>query len=486
LIPFADFSPDRSDFDPSVTDNVLNVQPGPTGYMPFPDKSTVGSALPDTCRGAFLARTSAGVYQAFAFTEGKAYIFDSVNREWDDVSKPATTYSVPTEGSWSVVQFGDYVIATNGSDAPQFYNLATPTTFTDLAGSPPISAVAAIVGDFLAFGNAGSYGARSVAWSGINNAEFWTPGNRGSDYQVFPEGGEVLGIAGFERGAVVFQDNVIREMTVNLASPFIFNFTKTDETRTIVAPRSIVRAGGGIFFLTLEGFFRYGQPSTPIGNERVDRFFQADVDFDYIWQTQGAADPVRQVVYWRYQSVNGGSATATDRVLIYNYALDRWSLANVDLTWIFPATTPGETLESLDALGFTLDTFPVPFDSRIFAGGTPLIAGFDTDDKLVFFSGSPLEAVVQTGDQGLAFPRRAFVNGFRPVTDASSTYGRVAIKDRHGGNRVWGTEYAVQSTGLIPARANGRLHRCEVRIPAGEEWAHLHGIEPQVSSGGNR
>lgn len=486
MIPFASFEPDRSDFDPNVTDNVLNVMPTPSGYAPFPDKAVVSSALPGVCRGAFLARTSAGVYQTFAFTETKAYIFNGITDAWDDVSKAATTYAVPSEGSWSVVQFGDYVIATNGVDQPQFYNLASPGTFDNLAGSPPAGTVCAVVGDFLAMGGTDDYGPRSVAWSGINNSEYWTPGNRGSDYQIFPEGGEVLGIAGFERGAVVFQDNVIREMTVNLSSPFIFTFTKTDETRTIVAPRSIVRAGGGIFFLTLEGFFRYGQPSQPIGNERIDRFFQSDVDFDYIWQTQGAADPINKVVYWRYKSVDGGSATATDRVLIYNYVLDKWSIANVDLTWIFPSTTPGETLESLDALGFTLDNFPTPFDSRLFAGGTPLIGGFDTDNKLVFFSGNPLEATLQTGDQSLAFPRRAFVNGFRPITDAPTVYGRVATKDRHGGSRVWGNEALVQSTGLIPARANGRLHRFEVRVPAGTEWSHMHGIEPQATPGGNR
>jgi hypothetical protein len=486
VISFAEFAPDRSDFDPSVTDNVLNVVPGQTGYQPFPDKASISNALASAPRGAFLARTSAGVYQTFAFTETDAYIYNGTTRVWDEISKPASTYSVPAEGSWSVLQFGDYVVATNGSDPVQYYNLATPTTFLDLPGSPPRGVVAAVVGDFLAFGNTNSYGLRSVAWSGINNAEFWTPGNRGSDYQVFPEGGEVLGIAGFEGGAVVFQDNVIREMSVNLSSPFIFNFRKTDETRTIVAPRSIVRAGGGIFFLTLEGFFRYGQPSVPIGNERVDRFFQSDADFSFLWQTQGAADPVNKVVYWRYKSVNGGSSTTTDRVLIYNYLLDKWSLANVELSWIFPSTTPGETLESLDALGFTLDTFPTPFDSRTFAGGTPLIGGFDADYKLVFFNGSPLEAVLQTGDQGLAFPRRAFVNGFRPVTDAGDTFGRVAVKDRHGGNRVWGGETAVQTTGLIPARASGRLHRFEVRIPAGTEWTHIHGVEPQATPGGNR
>jgi hypothetical protein len=486
VISFAEFAPDRSDFDPAVTDNVLNVMPGQTGYLPFPDKAAVSNALEAEPRGAFLARTGAGVYQTFAFTETAAYIYNSTTREWDDVTKPATTYSVPSEGAWSVVQFGDYVIATNGSDPVQYYNLASPTTFLDLPGTPPSGTVAAVVGDFLAFGNTDDYGPRSVVWSGINNSEYWTPGNRGSDFQLFPEGGEVLGIAGFEGGAVVFQDNVIREMTVNLSSPFIFNFRKTDETRTIVAPRSIVRAGGGIFFLTLEGFFRYGQPSQPIGNERVDRFFQADADFNSLWQAQGAADPVNKVVYWRYKSVNGGSDTTTDRVLIYNYLLDKWSIANVELSWIFPSTTPGETLESLDALGFTLDTFPTSFDSRLFSGGTPLIGGFDASYRLVFFNGTPLEATLQTGDTALAFPRRAFVNGFRPITDASTVYGNVATRDRHGANRVWGNEALIQSTGLVPARANGRLHRFEVRVPAGTEWTHIHGIEPNATPGGNR
>lgn len=486
MIPLGEFAPDRSEFDGATTDTLLNVIPTPSGYAPFPDKTVISDALPGAPRGAILARTSAGVYQTFAFTAGKAYKFNETGRDWDDVSKTATTYAVPSEGSWSVLQFGNYIIATNGADSVQYYNLASPGTFDNLAGSPPTGVVAATVGDFLVLGNTSTYGPRSVAWSGINDPEYWVPGNRGSDFQVFPEGGEVLGIAGFEGGAVVFQDNMIREMTVNLGSPFIFIFTKTDETRTIVAPRSIVRAGAGIFFLTLEGFFRYGRPSVPIGNERIDRFFQEDADFNYLWQAQGAADPVNKIVYWRYKSVNGGSDTTTDRVLIYNYALDRWSLASVELSWIFPSTTPGETLESLDDLGYTIDTLPTSLDSRLFSGGSPLIGGFDAEYKLVFFSGAPLEATVQTIDHALLAPRRAFVNGFRPVSNASTVYGRVGVRDRHGGTTAWGSEAAVQSTGIIPARANGRLHRFELRIPAGESWTHIHGVDPQVRPGGNR
>jgi hypothetical protein len=485
VIPFAPFCPDSSDFDPSVTDTVVNVIPRPSSYGPFPGFATASEALPDQPRGAFLARTSAGAYRTFAFTEDAIYEFNGATRDWDDVSKAATTYAVPSEGAWSVVQFGDYVIAVNGIDDNQYFDLGSSTEFADLAGTPPKATYAAVVGDFLTLGNTETYGARSVAWGGVNDAEFWEPGRRGSDYQIFPEGGEVLGIAGFERGAVVFQDNVIREQTLNLASPFIFTFNKTDETRTIVAPRSITRAGGQIFFLTLEGFFRYGVPSTPIGNERVDRFFQADADIEYLWQVQGAADPINKIVYWRYKSNNSTSATTTDRVLIYNYVLDRWSLANVELSWIFSSTTPGVTLEGLDALGYTLDTLPTSLDSRTFAGGTPLIGGFNASYELGFFSGAPLEAVLQTGDVSIA-PERAFVRGFRPVCDAETITGRVAVKDRHGIERTWSDATAVERTGLIPIRASGRLHRFEVTIPANETWEHAHGVTPDAAPEGRQ
>lgn len=486
MIEFAAFAPDRSAFDPSVTNYVRNVIPRPTSYGPFPAKVTVGDALPGRPRGAFLARTSAGVYQTFAWTEDAAYKFNGTDKDWDDVTKTATTYAVPTEGAWSVRQFGNYVVAVNGVDNPQYYDLSSSSLFDDLAGSPPVGTHAAVVGDFLVFGNTDAYGPRSVAWSGLNDAEAWTVGSQASDYQVFPEGGEILGIAGFDGGAVIFQDNVIREMVFDPASQYVFQFRKTDETRTIVAPRSIVRAGGGIFFLTLEGFFRYGQPSVPIGDERIDRWFRDDVNIDQIWQTQGAADPVNKIVYWRYSSVNHARTDTTDRVLIYNYAVDRWSVADVELSWIFPATSPGETLESLDALGFTLDTFPTSFDSRIFAGGTPLIAGFDENYKLVFFSGTPLEAVIQTGDVSLNGMRRAFVNGFRPISDAEDVSGRVAIKDRHGDALAWKAEASINRTGIIPCRANGRLHRFEITIPAEEAWNHAHGVDVPAVPGGDQ
>lgn len=476
MIPFASFEPDRSDFDTNTTDTVLNVMPRLNGWGPFPSLSLASNALPAVPKGAFLARTSSGTYRTFAGTATKLYEFNGTTRNWDDVSKPATTYAVPSEGSWQFAQFGDLVIATNGVDTPQKFNFGGGSTFDDLGGSPPKGSYITVVGDFLLLGSTDT-SVRQVWWSGLNNAEFWTPRKQSSDFQTFPEGGQVLGMAGFDLGCVIFQDNIIREMTRD--PNFVFSFQRTDNTRTIAAPLSIVSAGGSIFFATLEGFFRYGRPSTPIGNERVDRFFADDVDSSYLFLMQGASDPINKTVYWRYRSNNHTNADTTDRVILYNYALDRWSLIDVELSYIFPSTTPGQTLESLDALGYTLDTLPTSLDSRQWAGGTPLIGGFDADFKLGFFSGSPLDATLQTGDQQLAPPFRSYVSGFRLVGDPETYSGRVSAKSTYGAARTWGNSASSNRTGLVPARSSARLHRFEVTIPS-QTWAHAHGVEPEA------
>ena len=487
MITFPEYAPDRSRLDPAVTDTATNVVPKAGGYGPFPQQSIVSSALAAVPRGAFLARDNAGAYSIFAFTAGKAYKFNTSTSGWDDVTKAATTYGLPASEAWAVEQFGTQVIASNSFDENQVFTLGSSTEFADLGGGSPKALRNTVVSEFFVVGRTDDYGINSIAWSGINDATYWTPGRRASDYQVFPDGGEVLGVIGAERGGLVFQDSAIREMVFNPSSPFIFNFEKTDESKTIIAPRGIVRAGGQIFYIALEGFYRYGRPSAPIGNERVDRFFAEDVNQSYIWQTQASADPINHKVYWRYTSNDSNSAEATDRVLVYDYALDRWSVMNIDLTWLFPAVTPGETLESLDALGYTLDTLPASLDSRFWAGGVPLIGGFDTSYRLVFFSGAPMAATVGTGDVMLLSPRRAFVNGWRPVTDAPSISGRVGVRDWTGGNLTWKTSYDVLRTGEIPARANGRTHRFEASISAGTQWSYLHGLDPSsVTDGGNQ
>lgn len=481
MIPFAPWEPDRSKFNPNVSDVLKNVVVHEDHLAPFPALVTFSSALAAAPKGAFIAWDDNSDPHIFAGTATKLYKLNTSTLAWDDVSKPATTYALGSSDNWAFTQFGDWVIATNRADNAQYFDLSGGATFVDLNGSPGAHRLAFTTGDFLVFGDD-----RQITWSGLNAPEFWTPRKRSSDFQIFPDGGQLLAGVGFERGALIFQDNAIREMLPAFNSPMVFTFQKSNEQRGAISPRAVASTGDQVFYLSQDGVFEYGRPSKPIGFEKVDNFMLDTLDTTRLWMTEAAVDPVNQVVYWRYKTSASVGDNTTDRVLAYHYRLGQFVDLEIELSGLLAVTTPGYTLEGLDALG-NLDALPYSLDSRAYAAGAPVLGAFDASYKLGIFQGDPLEATARTGAVRLNDANRTYVRGFRPITDAGGVTGRVGCKSVHSSSTSWKTSAGlIDSTGIIPTRADARLHEFEVTIPASEAWTALHGVEPDGKVSGAR
>lgn len=487
LLSFANYAPDRSPFDPSVTDTLENVLPIQGGYGPFPSFTALSQPLPERPQGSYLAYVNNGNYLLFAGTATKLFRFDGSTLGWVDVSNG--TYSTPDTERWSMAQYGSWLLATNGVDPVQYIDLDTPTSFANLSPDAPRSKFVGTMGDFVMLAHL-STNQRMVQWSGLNQPQFWTPRQRSSDFQAFPDGGEIMGFAGGVNGCIIFHAESVRRGNLALETPMVMTFQQTLTNHGCMAPKSVVPTGSGIYYLSDDGFYRYNEPAPAgIGLERVDNTFIADISRQEIYNVWGSEDPNRKIVYWAYRSIANTTANSFDKVLLYHYGVDRWSLLkpNRIMTGLVEASTPGFTLDSLATLGIPLDQLPYSLDSRAWSGGTPTIAAFDTDFRLGFFSGDPLQAVLQTGDVQLTTGGRSFVNGFTPLCDASSVSGRVAVKDRAGGAQSWGNPADVHpKTGMIPARSSGRFHRFETTIPTGQQWTAVHGIEPAAVSEGQQ
>lgn len=489
IIPFADFAPDRSPFDAATTDTLRNVLPKLNSWGPFPSITGLTVALEAQPRGAFMAVDSSGNKTIFAGTADKLWKLNSGTLDWDDVSQALTTYSVPDGYRWEATQHGDRVVFNNRNDDPQYWDLGSSTTFLDLPGSPPKARVNAVIGDFLMLGETES-NPRGIRWSGLDDTEFWTIGAKNSGDQILPDGRSVVAIKGMEKGGIIFQEDAVRAFQLQLGTPIIAQIFKLEEKRGAVSGPGVVSVGRECYFLAQDGFYviRPGEAATPIGTERVDDFFYADVDTAFLTSVEAAVDPIRHVVFWRYKSTSHTNVATTDKVLVYSYTLNKWSLIEQELSGLFTAATPGYTLDNLETLlGLDLDHLPFSLDSRVWQGGAPLLGGFTSDYKLGFFAGDALEAVIETGSIALTAGRRTFVRGFRPIVDTSSVYGQGASLITHGSTPSWGTEaVAISTTGKVPARSSALLHRFRVRIPAASDWTAIHGVEPDGAPAGMR
>src|SRR5712691_8742298 len=362
LIPFGEYRPDIANYQTQFAAFLSNALPRADGYGPFPDFSAYSAALAGRCRGFFKAIKSDGSIAIFAATATRLYQLNHTNFTWADGSKGGAAYSaLSATDNWQFAQFNNFVISVQANSAPQLFDLRSSVAFDDLAGSPPQARYISVVGRFIVLSGLLSNPYR-VQWSGLNDVTQWTSGVNSSDYQDFPDGGIVRGVAGGEFG-VIFQETAMRRMVYAPGSPVIFNIERITEDKGLVAPYSLIRAADKIFFLAPQGFqgmVSTGAPS-PIGKERFDRTFFADYDSGSIQLIIGAADPEQTRVYWAYKS-QSGTTGQFDKVLCYDYALDRASIVTMSGEYLASLARPGVTLESLDSISGSIDALTFSLD----------------------------------------------------------------------------------------------------------------------------
>jgi hypothetical protein len=353
LLAAGDYRPDVSDYEGQATKNILNVIPRGDGYGPFPSFSGYTAPLPATCRGAFYALKSDGTVVTFASTSTKLYKLNNTDFTWADVSLSGGSYSALTStAQWQFAQTGNLVFATQANAVLQVFDLSSATAFGNALGSPPQAAYISVVGRFLVLSGLLSTPYR-IQWSGLNSfnaSTSWTSGTNSSDFQDFPDGGIVRGVAGGEAG-IIFQDQAIRRMSYVPGSPIIFQIDRITQDKGLYAPYSIIRAGERIFFYAGQGFHKIepGSVPTQIGREKVDRTFLADLDKGNLQLFMGAADPRSTRVYWAYKSASGSVGTY-DKVLGYDFLLDRFFPLSVTGEYLLGISQTGLTLENLDTL----------------------------------------------------------------------------------------------------------------------------------------
>lgn len=352
LVSFGNFQPDIIDLNTNVSNNVTNVLPRADGYGPHPDINAFTQSLPAPCRGAFYARNADGSAQIFAGTaESRLYELNNTNFSWIDVSNGGVAYpALIATDNWQFVQFNTLVIAVQQNTVPQVFTLGSSTAFSALGGSPPQASHVAIVNRFIVLsGLLANY--TRVQWSDLDNPTQWTAGIGLADFQDLPDGGLVHDVRGSDYDGVIFQDSAIRRMVFSPGSPIVFDIQKVSDNDGIYGQYSSIKAGDNVYFHSPQGFkviVPGGYPSA-IGKEAVDRSFSADLDQANMQLFVASTDPQANRVYWAYKS-GAGSAGLFDKVLIYDWALKRWTTLKLMGQHITFAAKPGITLEGLDAI----------------------------------------------------------------------------------------------------------------------------------------
>jgi hypothetical protein len=315
-----------------------------------------------------------------------------------------------------------------------------------------------------------------VFWSDINDETNWTPGTGSqSDTQTIPDGGDIKGITGGEFGIVLLERSIYRMTYVG--APLYFQFDNITRQLGCLSSGSVVQSGGFTYFLSDDGFYVCdGQTVKPIGNERVDRWFDDNINPSLLQNISSAIDPINKLVIWGFTNT-----FANTYLLIYNWAVDKWSYAEVDSDYVSSLATQPTTVENLDNYSASIDTLPASLDSRLWAGGL-LVLGGVRDQRVVTFSGLNSTAVLTTGD--IDAGANSMIRLARPLIDNGSANVSVASRQRLDGEITFSTPVSASSENRVSLRSNGRFHRVSV-TPTGA-WAKAMGVEFEITPTGGR
>lgn len=481
LVPLPSFAPDQSTFNPQASKYVINCRPTKDGWGPLKSLVGISTALPTAPRGGIAVKADDGNWKIFVGTATNLYRLDSSAYTWTEISRVTDGYTLADGVFWSFARFGNTLIATAvGSTYPQFTDLGTSNDFAHLSNATFEAVGAAAVGDFLVFwGIDGDK--RMVKWSGVNDITYWTKARRGSDEQIFPDGGAIQAILPQSMNAIIVQETSIRPMAFDAGSGLTFRFAPLiDPERGAFAPRSVVNIGPNDFvYLAKDGFYR---GVNPIGAERVDRYFFENCSSSKYDLVSGTSDPFDKIVWWRFEDADGVS-----KMLGYDWQWDRWGLRDTDALDLFPAATAGLTLGALDALYATIADMPYAVGSRFYQGGIPGLAGFTSDYKIGFFDGTNLEAIIETEDKALNYPRRANTGKITVIVDSPDAQVAIATKEVQGQADSFGA-YLSRHTSqpFINSRTSGRLHKFRVKMPTTATWTNASAIDIEHTDGGNR
>ena len=470
---FTEWLPDQPDNSGALND-ALNVIPVSVGYQPFPNAVDFSDSASEDLNAVFVAKWGTEVV-VFGGGATKLFKFNGDTEALEDKSK-AGGYTGTL--SWKFQQFGKTVLAVNGNDFIQYWTIGTSTVWADIATSPKPKEMA-VVRDFVVVGSllTGALGSSTVQWSDINDETDWTAGATSqSDTQVIADGGNLVGITGGEFGLVFLEKSISRMSYVG--SPLFFQFDNISRGLGCLSGNSVCQYNNVTFFLSDDGFYSCdGTSVTPIGNEKIDRWFFDNIDLSLIGSMSASINPTSNIAIWNYANNSGGRT-----ILVYNWSLGKWSRVNTTATVVGNIATVGTTLEGLGTLGYTdIDAMPASLDARLWVGGKFLFAGA-TGAKISTFTGSEYNSQLITTDIEVGF--NSVVTLVRPQIDNGSADIAVASRRELNDVIIFSPTVTTTSEGRASVRSGGRYHRIVV-YPTGS-WNTAMAIDVDIKPQGNR
>jgi len=336
------YAPDQTrlwDAAPGTVYDVTNMVPTPRGtYSTFGASESWGNS------GTLAGTASPIIAYMMPLLDGTSRLFVCTAAnidEYDNAGTPARTNRGTgyTATTWSMAQYGNSTIATNGVDAPQVATGAG-SNFAALGGTPPDAKIVVVQSNIvLLFNVADGVTTAQDGWnsSGLGNSTSWTAVNilggastanlatQANNGRLLQAPGPITAAVAFRDQVVVFKDNAIIVMQYS-GNPFGFTSRLVTNQVGTHSMHGVVEHRGKLYFHHTSGFYTFdGSQLQNIGDGTVNTRAYSQLGYGASASAIGdmitTVDDVTCNVFF-LRKISGQSYRT--RALVFNSANGKW------------------------------------------------------------------------------------------------------------------------------------------------------------------
>lgn len=266
---------------------------------------------------------------------------------------------VHTASAWSMVNWGAWIIATNGVDPIQIYRIGSDSNFIGLNSlgdfdCPARAEILVKAGQHIVAFNTDE-GATAYEWSDEDDPTTWIPSaSNGAGGNVIRDfDSPIRAACKLGDRTAIYGDNQLALMTY-LGTPLYFGVNKALQGIGAFGKNSVVSVDRRNYGFGKQGFFvTDGAQSKPIDEGRIRDLVLDEVNLEQISKVNAVHKARTGEVIWYYPT---GTNLEPTKAAVYNYLRDGWTFLDHGKTCSIPAriydvpysgNSSGELLEEL-------------------------------------------------------------------------------------------------------------------------------------------
>lgn len=292
-------------------------------------------------------------------------------------NNPATGSSVLDATTWSLDNWGEYLIGCSTSDGKAYVwnNSGVATQITNAPTSNK-SILVTPERHLVAFGAGGD--PRKIAWCSQENYTLWAASstNTAGDLQLQSQGSIVS--ARKVRGQTLILTEQDAHLMTYRGLPYVYGIERIGTGCGCIGPNAIGVIDSGAIWMGRGSFFSFNGAVAPLLSEVSDYVF-SDINMDQAAKVFAGTNSLFREIWFFYPS---SSSTEIDRYVTYNYVEHTWSIGQLSRTcWADSGVIQHPVAASSDGYvyehesGWTNDGTPITTGRYLVSGPAEISSG---------------------------------------------------------------------------------------------------------------